>query len=352
MTFDMRIVTLVSGAVLCGTVLASCSGSSEKTPTAVPWEARGSARTPRAAGAASALAGTQWRLMEIQSMDDTQGRTKPSDPSMYTMRLNGDGSVTLRLNCNRATGTWRAEPGADASSGLFEFSPLAVTRALCPPPSLDERIASQAQYVRSYLLKDGRLYLSLMADGGIYAWEPITEAAFETTADRDLEAAVLKASPSYTKAVVDAGGSTARARYVYNRVDLNDDGREEVFVYPLGSVFCGTGGCNLLLFTGSQSGHSLINEFSISRTPVIVSGQKTRGWHDIYKLESGGGAPATYVRYEFDGTQYVERERMAAATIPEGVRYLAGELSFDKGIPLEPSGEPLAATRSTTGPSR
>ena len=27
---------------------------------------------------------------------------------------------------------------------------------------------------RGYLLRDGRLYLSLMADGGIYAWEPDT----------------------------------------------------------------------------------------------------------------------------------------------------------------------------------
>jgi len=27
-------------------------------------------------------------------------------------------------------------------------------------------------FVRSYVLKDGRLYLSLMADGGIYEFEP------------------------------------------------------------------------------------------------------------------------------------------------------------------------------------
>jgi len=26
-------------------------------------------------------------------------------------------------------------------------------------------------YVRSYTLKDGKLYLSLMADAGIYVWE-------------------------------------------------------------------------------------------------------------------------------------------------------------------------------------
>jgi para-nitrobenzyl esterase len=28
-------------------------------------------------------------------------------------------------------------------------------------------------YIRSYVVKDGRLFLSLMADGGIYEFEPV-----------------------------------------------------------------------------------------------------------------------------------------------------------------------------------
>jgi len=122
----------------------------------------------------SPLADTQWRLVEFQSMDDAQGTTRPDDPSLYTMRLHGDGTVTMRLNCNRATGTWSATPSSDPDNGQFSFGPLAMTRALCPPPSMDESIAVQSSYIRGYLLKGGRLYLSLMADGGIYAWEPDT----------------------------------------------------------------------------------------------------------------------------------------------------------------------------------
>ena len=52
--------------------------------------------------------------------------------------------------------------------------------------------------------------------------------------------------PAYTRKVVDVQGGTGRARYVY--------GRDEVFVYLLGSIFCGTGGCNLLLFTEARDG--------------------------------------------------------------------------------------------------
>ncbi len=120
------------------------------------------------------LAGTEWQLVEFQSMDDAIGTIRPDDASLYTMRLGADGSVSMQLNCNRATGDWTAEPSADGSTGSFRFGPLAATSALCPPPSMDERIARDAGYVRGFLLKDGNLYLSLMADAGIYAWEPLS----------------------------------------------------------------------------------------------------------------------------------------------------------------------------------
>ena len=121
------------------------------------------------------LAGTAWRLVEFQSMDDATGTVLPEDSSLYTMRLHGDGTVDMRLNCNQARGSWLAVPSSEGNNGKFEFGPLAMTRAFCPPPSMDASIAAQAGFIRSYLLKEGRLYLSLMADGGIYAWEPLRE---------------------------------------------------------------------------------------------------------------------------------------------------------------------------------
>lgn len=119
----------------------------------------------------SRLDGTDWRLVEFQSMDDTIGTQRPQDASLYTMSLKADGSVALRLNCNRAMGTWSAESSDNGYSGRFEFGPLATTRAMCPPPSMDQQISSHARYIRSYLIQGKRLYLSLMADAGIYVWE-------------------------------------------------------------------------------------------------------------------------------------------------------------------------------------
>jgi hypothetical protein len=269
-------------------------------------------------------------------MDDATGTVRPEDPSLYTMRLNADGTVSIRLNCNRANGSWTAEPSADPSNGRFEFGPLAATRALCPPPSMDEQIAAQSEYIRGYLLRDGRLHLSLMADGGIYTWEPVDEAPFRTEPDPRIESAILAASPDYTREIVEIEGGTGPGRYLYGRVDLNGDGREEVLAYLLGSLFCGTGGCSLLLFTETEDGLSLVNEFPISRTPVVVSPRKTGGWHDLIRSESGGGAPPSFVRHTFDGEHYVEEERLPADPAPEGQKVLAGEFTFQDGIPLEP----------------
>jgi len=167
--------------------------------------------------------------------------------------------------------------------------------------------------------------------------DPTGDVPFETSPDTVLEAAILQASPSYTRASVDAARGIGPGRYVYNRVDLNGDGRDEVLVYLLGSIFCGTGGCNLQLFTESEGGYALVNDFPISRTPVIVSETKTGGWSDLFRLESGGGQPASYVRHAFDGTRYVERDRLPADEAPAGRRCLAGDVTFDQGIPLEPA---------------
>ena len=129
--------------------------------------------TPEGRGSAMSLAGTEWQLLSIQSMEDAQGTTRIPHPERFTVRFGADGRASFQLDCNRAMASWKATPATDSSSGSIEFGPVAATRALCPPPSLDQRVARDLAYVRGYLLEDGRLYLTLMADGGIYEWQPV-----------------------------------------------------------------------------------------------------------------------------------------------------------------------------------
>ena len=114
---------------------------------------------------APALAGAEWQLVKFQGGDDTT--LVPDDRSKYTIAFNADGGVTARIDCNRGRGTWKS-----AAPGQLEFGPLALTRAMCAPGSLHDRIVKHWPFIRSYVIREGHLYLSLKADGGIYEFEP------------------------------------------------------------------------------------------------------------------------------------------------------------------------------------
>ncbi|HWS40375.1 MAG TPA: META domain-containing protein [Arenimonas sp.] len=124
----------------------------------------GSATTPSAI--ADPLANTQWQLDSIDYMDDTT--VKPDDGTKYTLEFDATGMVSMQVDCNRLRGAYKF----DQPSGL-EFGELMSTRAACPPESLYNRVSNDMSYVRSFVIKDGRLHLALMADGGIYNYSPM-----------------------------------------------------------------------------------------------------------------------------------------------------------------------------------
>ena len=112
------------------------------------------------------LSGTSWQLVQFQGSDDTT--LIPDDKGKYTITFNADASVSVRIDCNRGQSTWQSD-----KANQLQFGILALTRAMCPPGSLHDRIVGDWEYVRSYVIRDGHLFLSLMADGGIYEFEPI-----------------------------------------------------------------------------------------------------------------------------------------------------------------------------------
>jgi para-nitrobenzyl esterase len=91
----------------------------------------------------------------------------PDEKSKYTLAFGTDGSFNVRFDCNRGRGGWKS-----AGKGQVEFGAMALTRAMCPPGSLHDQLVKHWPYVRSYVIRGGHLHLSLMADGGIYEFEP------------------------------------------------------------------------------------------------------------------------------------------------------------------------------------
>jgi para-nitrobenzyl esterase len=112
------------------------------------------------------IGGTSWQLIKFQSSDGKM--LTPDDPAKYTIAFGTDGNVSARIDCNRGRGSWRS-----SGPNQLQFGPLALTRAMCPPDSLHGRMVKDREFVLSYTLKDRHLFLALMADGGIYEFEPI-----------------------------------------------------------------------------------------------------------------------------------------------------------------------------------
>ena len=148
---------LLLGAVHCGPAREKAPSDAEVTPST----------DSVSQNAQAGLGGTSWRLVKFQGSDETT--LTPADGAEYTIAFEPGGRLTARIDCNRGRGTWK-------SSGppQLEFGPLALTRAMCPPGSLHDHIVKQWPYVRSYVIRDGHLFLSLMADGGIYEFEPMS----------------------------------------------------------------------------------------------------------------------------------------------------------------------------------
>ena len=116
-------------------------------------------------GEPAGLVGPTWQLVRFQGGD---GRVEmPVERAQYQLAFNANGTVLARIDCNRGSGTWKS-----AGANQIEFGPMATTRAMCPPGWLQDHVVKQLANIRSYQIKDGHLYLSLMADGGTYEFEP------------------------------------------------------------------------------------------------------------------------------------------------------------------------------------
>ena len=133
----------------------------------------GGSQHPPAAGAQAAspltpheLTGTSWRLVKFRGSDGTT--LTPDDRTKYTLEFGAGWRLSARIDCNRGSGSWKS-----SGPNQLQLGPLALTRAMCPPASMHDHIVKQLPNIRSYVIEDGHLFVSLMANGGIYEYEPI-----------------------------------------------------------------------------------------------------------------------------------------------------------------------------------
>ena len=84
-------------------------------------------------------------------------------------------------------------------------------------------------------------------------------------------------------------------RYYYEYVDLNDDGTDEILAVAVGMYTSGSGGDSAVLIQ-PVTGMNVKQQFTLVRTPILVSDQTTDGAHDLIFLRGGGGSEPALVR--------------------------------------------------------
>lgn len=140
---------------LGGTGSCQVGGGVHEGLTAVlygPWPAR-----DRSAEAAAAV-GVDWQWLRTRYNNDTE--TRPGDSGRYRLRLEPDGTLRIRADCNGAGGTYRLD-----ANGIT----IAITHstmAACEPGSLDQVFRRDLAAAAGYFLRGGRLYLDLKHDTG------------------------------------------------------------------------------------------------------------------------------------------------------------------------------------------
>lgn len=115
------------------------------------------------------LEGTSWRLVKFVGGDDTV--LKPTSDSQYTISFASAGKLSAKMDCNRGVGSWSSD-----GPNQIRMGNLATTMMMCPNSGDIERIGRDWMNITSYVIKDGHLFLSLMADGGIYEFAPLADA--------------------------------------------------------------------------------------------------------------------------------------------------------------------------------
>lgn len=152
------------GIVFVVAAIAGCDRSGAPPDAKAPPAAAATAPAP------ASLAGTSWQLVRFTGSDGS--KLEPDDRTKYTLAFQPDGVVVARIDCNRGRGGWKSD-----APGQLQLGPFALTRMMCPPESMHDRVAADIDAVRSYAVKDGHLFLSLMAEGGTYEYEPAAAPA-------------------------------------------------------------------------------------------------------------------------------------------------------------------------------
>jgi len=130
---------------------------------------------------------------------------------------------------------------------------------------------------------------------------------FFTTINCFSQSSAINKIKTYLKTNYPDASETSH-NFIYNAVDLNDDGKEEYLVGLIGGDWCGSGGCTLLVFTNSIK---LNTKMTVVEYPIYVGApggkEVTKGYSNIY-IQNRDGSVA---KMAWNGKKYPTNPSMA-----------------------------------------
>lgn len=175
----------------------------------------------------------------------------------------------------------------------------------------------------------------------------VPRARPEISRDVKLEAAIIKALYEGDR----NAAARDRVRYLYNRVDLNGDGRPETLVYLSGVAWCGSAGCAAFVFQTVAGRYELVTHISGVETPVIVSHKRTNDWKELVAYVRWGEVEGRTLRdyyavLRYDGRTYPDQfpgsPPLGAGDHVTGTAYFSNINADARGLPLAPGHRPRA----------
>jgi len=154
-SFIVRSSTLRSLTVLTvPIILAACAATGSGGPV-LPGLVNA---PPPPLGAEDTLPiGVVWTWLSTQTRD---GGIVPDGRERYTLEFRPGGTVNVRADCNRGSGTYTRTGNA------LGIGPIALTRMACPPDSRDTDFIKALGAVDGHSMIGSDLVLRLKPDGG------------------------------------------------------------------------------------------------------------------------------------------------------------------------------------------
>ena len=76
-------------------------------------------------------------------------------------------------------------------------------------------------------------------------------------------------------------GVHERPQFRYALADLDGNGHDDAIVLLEDSIWCGSGGCTMLVFRGTKDVFKYVSGSTVTNTPIRISDDKAAGWKTL-----------------------------------------------------------------------